>query len=172
MTTIIVDTKRRLVASDSLMTTNYFKNSLFTGNPIKGSGKTTYSDGMQKLFKLKDGVIFACCGCQTLTNAILYKFGIPHTVDKEATTTKGSIGQVLITNPYTSGVMIIKVTAEDTNNFTTKTTFMSRCTNVRGGSGEAIAGKCFNKGVAIEDCIRYASYGDKYSGGKLQLMEY
>lgn len=171
MTTLIIDTKRRVVASDSLMTIEYSSNegSIFNKEVVI---KREFEGGMQKLFKLKGGVVFACCGNRGLSNKVLFDFMIPHTTSDADNFSKGDNARVLVTNPYTNTVAIYTVTAKSSKKVVMTRTWLSRCTNVRGGSGEEIAGKCFRKGIAIEDCIRYASYGDKHSGGELQLMGY
>jgi hypothetical protein len=169
MTTIIIDTKRRLVASDSLMTTEYTTTNLL-GKVLES--KTTYSKGHQKLFKLKDGVILACCGNVGLTTKVLERLNVPHLTIPYSNFDKGDTGSVIITNPYTNTLAVFMVKAISKKEHYIKKEWCSNYSNIRGGSGEEIAGKCFNKGIAIEDCIRYASYGDKCSGGTLQLMEY
>lgn len=169
MTTIIVDTKRRLVASDSLMTTEYTTTNLF-GKVLES--KEEYTKDMQKLFKLKDGVILACCGNVGLTTKVLERLNVPHTPIPYSNFEKGDAGSVIITNPYTSNLVVFIVKATSKKEYYIKKEWCTNYSNVRGGSGEVIAGKCFNKGIAIEDCIRYASYGDKCTGGDLQLMGY
>lgn len=171
MTTIIIDTKRRLVASDSLMTTEYTKTTgvFFTKTTRT---KLEYTKGMQKLYKLKNGVVLACCGNCGLTNEILNRFKLDHNIEDADCFSKGEVGRVLVTNPYNDTITVFTATAESDHKVNVKVEWLRDYANVRGGSGEEIAGKCFNKGIAIEDCIRYASYGDKYTGGELQIMGY
>ena len=169
MTTIIVDTKRRLVVSDSLMTTEYTTTNLF-GKVLEN--KNIYSKGQQKIFKMKDGVILSCCGNVGLTQKVLEILKVKHNSVPDSHFDKDDTGSVIITNPYTNTLVVFRLTATSKSKYGIRKEWYTNYSNVCGGSGGDIAGKCFNKGIAIEDCVRYSTYGDKYSGGELQLMEY
>ena len=77
--------------------------------------KREFTGGMQKLFKLKEGVVFACCGNRGLSNKVLFEFGIPHDANEGDNFSKGDVGLVLVTNPYTGTITTYIVTAKSEN---------------------------------------------------------
>ena len=179
MTTIVIDRKKRLVASDSRCTNTTKGKLKISWRGVKFTEEEEfYEDNTQKVFKVGSTVITGC-GSLSILYTIVSRFKIgkivtPTTLfmrsDYELGFTKVYVNKVVGGKMYTLNLVIDSYNLPFCKMLKISKNFDADEGRMSSGSGGEFAMGVLYQGGGVEDAIECAKVFDDNSGGDMQVV--